>query len=238
MSEQSTTQIDAELPQEIVTEEPKQPEAKQENSYNELPDWARRRMGELAAEKNAAKQKLEELQSKQQYQAPQDQQNYIPQDNIQELAMTYAKQIAAQQAQEQSFVNRMSEIEKNAKEEFGDVYDKSVTNLQLAGVGGQDFLQALAAIPSPEKVITFLGKSENINEAIRIANLNPLQMGVELTKLSTKATKELGKQKSNAPAPVGDVDGGSSRALGTVEPDPSDTEAWLRWRSSNARKRR
>ena len=56
MDQQSTTQIDSELPQEIVTpEEPKQ-EAKQENSYNELPDWARRRMGELAAEKNAAKQ--------------------------------------------------------------------------------------------------------------------------------------------------------------------------------------
>ena len=237
MSEQSTTQIDAELPQEIVTEEPKQ-EAKQENSYNELPDWARRRMGELAAEKNAAKQKLEEMQSKQQYQPQQEQQTYSPQENIQELAMTYAKQIAAQQVQEQSFVNRMTEIEKNAKEEFGDVYDKSVTNLQLAGVGGQDFLQALAAIPAPEKVITFLGKSENINEAIRIANLSPMQMGVELTKLSTKATKELGKQKSNAPAPVGDVEGGSSRSTGGAEPSPSDTAAWIAWRNANARRRK
>ena len=232
MSETSTTQIDGELPQEIVTEEPKQ-EAKQENSYNELPDWARRRMGELAAEKNAARQKLEEYQSKQQ-----PEQSYTPQENIQELAMTYAKQIAAQQVQEQSFVNKMTEIERNAKEEFGDVYDKSVTNLQLAGVGGQDFLQALAAIPSPEKVITFLGKSENINEAIRIANLSPMQMGVELTKLSSKATKELGKQKSNAPAPVGDVDGGSSRSSGGAEPSPSDTQAWIKWRSENARRRR
>ena len=237
MDEQSTTQIDAELPQEIVNEEPKQ-EAKQENSYNELPDWARRRMGELAAEKNAAKQKLEEYQSKPQYQPPQEQQSYSPQENIQELAMTYAKQIAERQVQEQSFVNRMTEIEKNAKEEFGDVYDKSVTNLQLAGVGGQDFLQALAAIPAPEKVITFLGKSENINEAIRIANLSPMQMGVELTKLSSKATKELGKQKSNAPAPVGDVEGGSSRTSGGAEPSPSDTAAWIAWRNSNARRRR
>lgn len=234
MEDTSTTQIDAELPQE--TETPKE-ETKQENSYNDLPDWARRRMGELAAEKNAAKQKLEELESKQKtIQAPE--QTYAPQENIQELAMTYAKQIAEQQVQQQSFVAKMSEIEKNAKEEFGDVYDKSVTNLQLAGVGGQDFLQALAAIPSPEKVITFLGKSENINEAIRIANLSPLQMGVELTKLSTKATKELGKQKSNAPAPVGDVDGGSSRSSGSVEPDPSDSEAWIRWRAANARKKR
>jgi len=237
MSEQSTTQIDAELPQETIVEEPKT-EAKQENSYNELPDWARRRMGELAAEKNAAKQKLEEMQSKQQYQPQQEQQTYSPQENIQELAMTYAKQIAEKQVQEQSFVNRMTEIEKAAKEEFGEIYDKSVTNLQLAGVGGQDFLQALAAIPAPEKVITFLGKSENINEAIRIANLSPMQMGVELTKLSSKATKELGKQKSNAPAPVGDVDGGSSRSSGGVEPSPSDTAAWIKWRSENARRRR
>ena len=232
MEDTATTQTDAELNQEPI-ETPKE-EPKQENSYNELPDWARRRMGELAAEKNAAKQKLEEYQN----QSHQPEQNYAPQENIQELAMTYAKQIAAQQVQEQSFVAKMTEIEKNAKAEFGDVYDKSVTNLQLAGVGGQDFLQALAAIPSPEKVITYLGKSENINDAIRIANLSPMQMGVELTKLSSKATKELGKQKSNAPAPVGDVDGGSSRASGSVEPDPSDSEAWIRWRAANARKRR
>lgn len=232
MEDTATTQTDAELNQEPI-ETPKE-EPKQENSYNELPDWARRRMGELAAEKNAAKQKLEEYQN----QSHQPEQNYAPQENIQELAMTYAKQIAAQQVQEQSFVAKMTEIEKNAKAEFGDVYDKSVTNLQLAGVGGQDFLQALAAIPSPEKVITYLGKSENINDAIRIANLSPMQMGVELTKLSSKATKELGKQKSNAPAPVGDVDGGSSRATGSVEPDPSDSEAWIRWRAANARKRR
>ena len=232
MEDTATTQTDAELNQEPI-ETPKE-EPKQENSYNELPDWARRRMGELAAEKNAAKQKLEEYQN----QSHQPEQNYAPQENIQELAMTYAKQIAAQQVQEQSFVAKMTEIEKNAKAEFGDVYDKSVTNLQLAGVGGQDFLQALAAIPSPEKVITYLGKSENINDAIRIANLSPMQMGVELTKLSSKATKELGKQKSNAPAPVGDVDGGSSRATGSVEPDPSDTAAWVAWRAANARKRR
>ena len=232
MEDTATTQTDAELNQEPI-ETPKE-EPKQENSYNELPDWARRRMGELAAEKNAAKQKLEEYQN----QSHQPEQNYAPQENIQELAMTYAKQIAAQQVQEQSFVAKMTEIEKNAKAEFGDVYDKSVTNLQLAGVGGQDFLQALAAIPSPEKVITYLGKSENINDAIRIANLSPMQMGVELTKLSSKASKELGKQKSNAPAPVGDVDGGSSRATGSVEPDPSDTAAWVAWRAANARKRR
>ena len=138
----------------------------------------------------------------------------------------------------ESFVAKMTEIEQKAKEEFGVEYDKSVQNLSLAGVGGQEFLQALAAIPSPEKVITYLGKSENINEAIKIATLTPLQMGVELTKLSSKATKELGKQKSNAPAPVGDVDGGSSRALGGAEPDPSDTQAWFAWRQQNMRKRR
>ena len=66
MEDTATTQIDAELNQEPI-ETPKE-EQKQENSYNELPDWARRRMGELAAEKNAAKQKLEELQARAQQQ--------------------------------------------------------------------------------------------------------------------------------------------------------------------------
>ena len=237
MEDTATTQ-NAELNQEPelqqeqqTTQEP----ASQENSYNELPEWVKRRMGELAAEKNAAKQKLEELEAKQKTEIPYE--NIAPQQNIEELAMQYAKQIAERQVQEQSFVAKMTEIEQKAKEEFGTEYEKSVANLSLAGVGGHEFLQALAAIPSPEKVITYLGRSENINEAIKIATLSPLQMGVELTKLSTKATKELGKQKSNAPAPVGDVEGGSSRSLGAVEPDPSDTAAWIEWRKKNQRRK-
>lgn len=216
------------------TPEVKPPEHK-ENSYHELPDWARKRMGELAAAKNSAAEQLAAL--KAQMQQVQQVQHSEPQPthNIEELAT----QIANQRLQEQNFLNKMNEIEKNAKEEFGQDYDRSVQNLQLAGVGGNDFLHALAEVPNPEKVITYLGKSENVNEAIRISQLSPMQLGIELTKLSSKAAKELSKQKSSAPAPVGEVSGGSSAPTGGgAEPPMSDTEAWIAWRRQTARKKR
>jgi len=215
------------------TPEAKAPEAK-DNSYHDLPEWARKRMGELAAAKNSAAEQLAALKAQIQVQQ-EPQQSYQPQQNVEELAT----QIANQRLQEQTFLNKMNDIEKRAKEEFGQDYDRSVQNLQLAGVGGNDFLHALAEVPNPEKVITWLGKSENVNDAIRIASLSPMQLGIELTKLSTKAAKELSKQKSSAPAPVGEVSGGSSAPTGGgAEPPMSDTEAWVAWRRQTARKKR
>ena len=217
------------------TTEAKAPEAK-DNSYHDLPEWARKRMGELAAAKNSAAEQLAALKAQIQTQVQEPQPTYQqPQQNVEELAT----QIANQRLQEQTFLNKMNEIEKKAKEEFGQDYDRSVQNLQLAGVGGNDFLHALAEVPNPEKVITYLGKSENVNEAIRIAGLSPMQLGIELTKLSSKAAKELSKQKSSAPAPVGEVTGGSSgRTTGGAEPSINDTEAWIAWRRQTARKKR
>jgi len=215
------------------TPEAKAPEAK-DNSYHDLPEWARKRMGELAAAKNSAAEQLAALKAQIQVQQ-EPQQSYQPQQNVEELAT----QIANQRLQEQTFLNKMNEIERNAKEEFGQDYDRAVQNLQLAGVGGNDFLHALAEVPNPEKVITWLGKSENVNDAIRIASLSPMQLGIELTKLSTRAAKELSKQKSSAPAPVGEVTGGSSgRTTGGAEPSINDTEAWIAWRRQTARKKR
>ena len=214
------------------TPEIKSPEVK-DNSYHDLPEWARKRMGELAAAKNSAAEQLAALKAQMQNQ-PEPQQQYHPQNtqNIEELAT----QIANQRVQEQTFLNRMNEIEKNAKAEFGQEYDRSISNLNLAGVGGNDFLQAIASVPNPEAVITFLGKSENVGDAIRIANLSPLQMGIELTKLSSKAVKSFSKQVSRTPPPMSEVGGGSSGTSGTVEPDPSDHQAWIAWRNKNKRR--
>ena len=220
---------------------PAEPDGKTgENSYNDLPEWAKRRMGELAAEKNAARERLAALEAAQaQVQQQQVQQSQAPaqnQGNVEELAMVYAQQIAEQRVQQQTFINAMNDIEQKAKAEFGQEYDRSISNLNLAGVGGNDFLQAIASVPNPEAVITFLGKSENVGDAIRIANLSPLQMGIELTKLSSKAVKSFSKQVSRTPPPMSEVGGGSSGTGGTVEPDPSDHQAWIAWRNKNKRR--
>jgi hypothetical protein len=211
------------------------PNEPKKDAYHDLPDWARKRMGELAAQKNAEKERAAQLQA--QVEAfNQTQQSYQPQS--QEDVMAMAQRIADQRLSEQTFVQKMGQIEATAKEQFGEEYDKAISNLSLAGVQSNDFLKALAEIPNPEKVLVFLGRSDNVSDAIRIANLNPLQMGIEMTKLSSKAAKELSKQRSNAPAPVGEVMGSSSSSTsGGAEPPMSDTQAWIAWRNKTKRSR-
>ena len=220
--------------QEATTTPEVAPETTKENSYHDLPEWARRRMGELAEQKRTAAEKAAALEAQlsQFSQAPAP---AAPQEDV----MKMAQQIARQELEQRQFVEKMTSIEQTAKKEFGEDYDRSISNLSMAGVQSNDFLRALAEIPNPEKVLVYLGKSENVGDAVKIANMSPLQMGIELTKLSTKAAKELSPTKSRAPAPVADVDGSSSsRSSGGAEPPMSDTVAWMEWRKANARKKR
>jgi hypothetical protein len=207
------------------------------DAYHELPDWARKRMGELAAQKNAERERAAQLQAQiEALSAQNTQQSFQPQS--QEDVYSVAAKIAEQKLQEQTFIQKMGQIEATAKEQFGAEYDKAISNLSLAGVQSNDFLKALAEIPNPEKVLVYLGRSDNVADAIRIANLSPLQMGIEMTKLSSKASKEFSKQRSNAPAPVGEVSGGSSGSnSGGAEPPMSDTQAWIAWRNKTKRSR-
>ena len=220
--------------QEATTTPEVAPETTKENSYHDLPEWARRRMGEFAEQKRTAAEKAAALEAQlnQFSQAPAP---AAPQEDV----MKMAQQIARQELEQRQFVEKMTSIEQTAKKEFGEDYDRSISNLSMAGVQSNDFLRALAEIPNPEKVLVYLGKSENVGDAVKIANMSPLQMGIELTKLSTKAAKELSPTKSRAPAPVADVDGSSSsRSSGGAEPPMSDTVAWMEWRKANARKKR
>ena len=220
--------------QEATTTPEVAPETTKENSYHDLPEWARRRMGELAEQKRTAAEKAAALEAQlnQFSQAPAP---AAPQEDV----MKMAQQIARQELEQRQFVEKMTSIEQTAKKECGEDYDRSISNLSMAGVQSNDFLRALAEIPNPEKVLVYLGKSENVGDAVKIANMSPLQMGIELTKLSTKAAKELSPTKSRAPAPVADVDGSSSsRSSGGAEPPMSDTVAWMEWRKANARKKR
>lgn len=205
------------------------------DSYHELPDWARKRMGELAAQKNAAKEEAARIQAI--LAQTQSQPTQQPQFQSQDELMKAAERIAQEKLAQQTFVQKMTQIESTAKEAYGEEYDKAISNLSLAGVQSNDFLQALAEIPNPEKVLVYLGRSDNVNEAIRVANLSPMQMGIEMTKLSQKAAKELSKQRSSAPAPIGEVGGSSSSSGGGAEPPISDTQAWMAWRAKTKKSR-
>lgn len=233
---------------ETTTQQP--PEARQP------PDWVPRRMGELAAQRRAAEQRADQAEQRaREHQAELaalraggGNQGGETTANVDQLARAYAQQLRdqdretervqrEQQAQVNDFNTNLQAVQSAGDKEFGEDFKKSVDTLLMAGVGGQQFLQVVFEVPSPEKVIAYLGKPENVEEAIRVSQLSPTKMAVEMTKLASKAVKEMAKQVSKAPAPVETVAGSSGSGGVGAMPDPKDTKAWMAYRNKNARRK-
>ena len=92
------------------------------------------------------------------------------------------------------------------REKFG-TWDESIDNLNGAGILSEPMLQrqiveaALATGAAPD-VINHLG--QNLDEALRISQLPPARMGVELATLAGKLVKKA-PAISSAPAPIGNA---------------------------------
>lgn len=205
--------------------------------------WVPKRISEITAARRAAEARAAELEAEVQRlraapPAPADgqQQPAAPNQSVEQLARAYAEKMVREQTEAQTINSRIAAINEAGAKEFGDDFEKSVQNLQIAGVGGPDFLRVITSIPKAEAVVTWLGKTENMNEAMRIASMDPVQMGIELTKMSSKAAKELGKQISKAPPPIEPVGGGASGD--TAEPDPKNVKEWMAWRAKTKKSRR
>lgn len=225
---------------ETTTEVPVEAVVEQENKASDT-SWVPKRIGEVTAARRAAEARAEAAEAElarlragqvQQTETP----THAPDQSVEALAKAYAERMVREQQSTESMNSRIAAINEAGAKEFGDDYEKSVQNLQMAGVGGADFLKVLTSVDGAEKLVTYLGKSENLNEAMRVATMDPVQMAVELTKMSTKAAKALSKQISKAPPPATTIDG--SGASDGSAPDPSDTAAWMKWRSQNRKSRR
>lgn len=225
-------QIEAGESQAAEQEAPKQPDT----------SWVPKRISEITAARRAAEERAQRAEAElaalrggggaQEHTSEQA----APNQSVDQLARAYAERMVREQTEQSSMNSRIQAINEAGAKEFGDDFEKSVQNLQMAGVGGPDFLKVLTKVPNAEKLVTYLGKSENLNDAMRIATMDAADMAIELTKMSTTASKALSKQISKAPAPATTIDGGSGGGGG--EPDPSDTAAWMKWRSSSRKSRR
>lgn len=222
-----------ETQQQGATPETQADEAQQE--HKAVPEWATKRFGELTAARREAERRAAEAEQQlaQLRQQPQQQEQAPANPNVEALARMYAEQIADEKIKQQTFHQSLKSIESAGKEAFGDEFDRSIANLQMAGVGGPEFLQVVAALPNPEKVVHWLGRPENMEQAVQIASLPGMQMAIELTKLAPQAAKGVGKAISKAPPPISPIDGGGGGAgeprLGTPE--------WFAWRNENARRK-
>lgn len=225
---------------------PDDAEVQSAQETSKAPDhsWVPKRISEITAARRAAEARAAELEAevarlRAAQQAPEDHAATTPaapNQSVDQLARAYAERMVREQRDQESMNSRIAAINEAGAKEFGEDFEKSVQNLNMAGIGGPEFLKVLTSVKGAEKIVTWLGKSENLNEAMRIAALDPVQMGIEMTELSTKAAKALSKQISKAPPPIQPVDGGGGGS-DVAEPDPSDTKKWMEWRRKNARRR-
>lgn len=83
----------------------------------------------------------------------------------------------------------------------------------------------MATDAAPE-VLMHLG--DNLEEASRIAQMPPLKMASELTKLANKLTAPQQRQVSRAPAPITPIAGAAKPDIDIYDPNLDDSEYYAR----------
>ena len=89
-----------------------------------------------------------------------------------------------------------------------------------------DFFEALTSLPNGDKVYNQL--AGDLDHMAEVLAMNPLQLGVELGRLSAAANSTAaprGRPVSNAPAPIAPVDGSGGQK--PFDPESSDMSAYV-----------
>ncbi len=213
-------------------------EVEQAKPNAEVPEWAKKRFGELTAKRHEAERRAAEaaetarqLQARLEAMQSGEQQTSQP---LQGDIRTLAQQIAEQDRAVERFNNRCNEVAAQGKKEIAD-FDSSLQNLNQYFGLSTEFLAVATEVDGVHRALWYLGKPENFDEFERISKMTPARMASELTKLTQTASKALQKPVSKAPEPVEPI-GGKGSAEGI--PDPSDTKAWIAYRNQHAKRRR
>jgi hypothetical protein len=147
-----------------------------------------------------------------------------------------AERIATQRVQENEFNAACNRTYNAGKQELGEEFDKAIQGFNMFGGLGQhpDLVRAANSIPDGHKVLAHLGA--NLDEAARIINLPPVQLGIEIAKLSAQNKANV---ISQAPSPNRPINGGSVNSA----PGPDDNgefkshEDFKKWRAQQFKKR-
>lgn len=152
------------------------------------------------------------------------------------------ERLAEQKVRQERFNEQCNNTYQAGKKEFGAEFDSILANFKL--LGGLDqhpaLLEAATAIPEGHRVLQHLGS--NLDEAHRVLSLPPVQMAVEIARLSGTLK---GRAVSQAPPPVKGPNTGSP--VGDSVPDDNgdfqgsseeEKQAKFRaWREKNRKRR-
>lgn len=166
-----------------------------------------------------------------------------PAPQPQQLTPQQIDQIAAQRAvqlvDEQNFAAACNKSYREGKAALGNDFDTAIGNLKAVGADTPQYrnlLQMTTQLDNSPAVLHHLGT--NMEEAMRVLSLPPMQMAVELTKMSNKVVL---KKASKAPAPVNPLTptGGDTKAVRGPNPDGEfeSQEDYKAWREKTFKRR-
>ena len=206
-------------------------ETEEPEHESKKPTRAEKRIAELTREKYEARSRAEqasreaqELRATIEYLSQQggaeqgEQGQYQDPAQIQQLI----RQEAIQLQQEQAFNAQCNKIYSEGKKEFSN-FDEAVENLQMVGMN-REFLDVVSTSEVGHKILNYLGN--DLEKAEQIANMHPIQMVRELTKLEAKFSSKT-KPISKAPAPIRPLS--TTGSSGDVSAD--NTAAWIAQRN-------
>jgi|APLak6261660231_1056022.scaffolds.fasta_scaffold00088_21 hypothetical protein len=219
---------DAELGQDPELEKVEKP-ANNESGNNDQPasepdqdhDKVQKRIDKAIYEKHQARREAEQARAEaSELRARLEVGQTIDPNDIQALVQQEAEKLR----HDESFNKSCNDTYEVGVKEFGKSFDKAMSNLSLVGMN-RDFLELVSTSDNGAKILVHLGG--DLDEAERIANLSPLKMAREITKLDLQLGSEKVKKVSNAPEPIKPISG---RSGGSKSPGEMTDAEYAKWR--------
>lgn len=201
---------------------------------------AQQRIGQLAAQRNAARAQVQALETELRQYRPQPIDPNLEFENPGEFTQATIKHAIGEQQNEQSYrqaqLAHQAQLKSSAdlfyervelmRDELPD-FDQVFNNNNVAvSELAVDFLADSEAGP---RIAYHLGKNPSL--ASKIANMPPVQQAIELTRLEAKLLKAPAKRTTNAPAPAKSI---RAQSTGTADPASMSYADYKKWRSAGA----
>lgn len=193
--------------------------------------WYQKRIDELTRARREAERRAEALEAMMSGNTSDEEDEPYQtqfQGNPQHLIEQRANELARQQA-----LNEASNRTYSQGKAVHDDFDAAVQGMgQLGEVAVQPaFLEAVTSLPNGHEVYYHLGK--NLDEAAHVLSLPPVQMALELAKVSAKVGRP--KKVSDAPPPASESVTGSAKPSADLS-DDLPIEEWMKRRDAQIKR--
>lgn len=221
----------------VTTETPVTTEVKTEEPKKA--PWFQTRIDHITKEKYEEKRARESAEARIRELEAQLSGGSTTQTHAQPIDPASIHRLAAEQAQEivrqQNFNQSCNRVYESGKKELGPEFDTAIQNFNMLGglAAHPALVEVATTLPDGHKVLHHLGT--NLDEASRILSLPPMQMALEVARISNEVKRA---KVSNAPPPIKPINGSTGTAVAGPDEngDFPDQASFRRWREQQRKK--